>query len=123
MISRRRFSAFCAAIVLLAPLGCGGGAAPAMGTLVTISGSVTVGGSPLKSGTIHLKTTATGGRDELAVVTDGKYTLTAFAGNYKVAFDVDAARSSVPAKYRAFATTDKLLDVKSTDATLDFDLR
>ena len=123
MISRCRFSAFCAAIALLAQLGCGGGAAPAMGTLVTISGSVTVGGSPLKSGTIHLKATDATGRDELGVVTDGKYTLTAFAGNYKVAFDVEAARSSVPAKYRAFATTDKQLDVKSSDVIQDFDLR
>ncbi len=123
MISRRPFSALCAAIALLAPLGCGGGAAPAMGDLVTITGSVTVGGAPMKSGTIHLKANGTAGRDELAVVTDGKYTLTAFAGNYKVAFDVDAARSSVPAKYRAFATTDKQLDVKSSDATQDFDLR
>lgn len=94
-----------------------------MGDLVTITGSVTVGGSPMKSGTIHLKATDAGGRDELGVVKDGKYTLTAFAGNYKVAFDVEAAKSSVPAKYRAFATTDKQMDVKGRDATQDFDLR
>ena len=123
MISRRRFSALCAAIAFLALLGCGGGPAPAMGDLVTVTGGVTVGGSPMKSGTIHLKATAAGGRDELAVVADGKYTLTAFAGNYKVAFDIEAAKSNVPAKYRAFATTDKQLDVKSRDATQDFDLR
>ncbi len=123
MISRRLFSALCAAVALLVPLGCGGGPAPAMGDLITVTGGVTVGGSPMKSGTIHLKATAAGGRDELAVVTDGKYTLTAFAGNYKVAFDVEAAKSSVPAKYRAYTTTDKLMDVKSSNMTQDFDLR
>ena len=72
-----------------------------MGDLVTITGNVTVGGSPMKSGTIHFKATAAGGRDELAVVTDGKYTLTAFNYNHSIS-------STYP--YRAILICDNSID-------------
>ena len=52
-----------------------------------------------------------------------KFALKMFAGNYKVAFDVDEPRSAVPAKFRSYATSGKTAEVKSGSGDLQFQLK
>ena len=119
----RALSLAALAAFALFPAGCGTSPAPAQGDYLDVSGTVTLAdGSPMKSGTIHFEPDGAG-REELVKVADGKYSVKMFEGKYKVAFDVGNARSSTPAKYTKFATTDKRAEVKSGNTTHDFQLK
>jgi hypothetical protein len=123
LLSIRKSLAFPFAGVLLLLLGCGTSPAPVVGDICDVTGTVTTAsGGPMKVGTIHFKNDG-GGRDELCVVNDGKFALKMFAGNYKVAFDVDEPRSAVPAKFRSYATSGKTAEVKSGSDDLQFQLK
>ena len=46
-----------------------------------------------------------------------------FKGKYRVAFDVEEARSSVPAKFRSYSTSDANAEIKSSGNDLQFQLK
>ena len=119
-----RSAVLCAlAGAFLVSLGCGNSNAPAMGDFIEVSGTVTTStGTPMKAGTIHFKPDGAG-REELCVVNDGKFSLKMFAGKYKVAFDLEEPRSTVPAKFRSYATADKSAEVKGSKVELKFELK
>jgi len=98
---------------LTALSGCGAQHTPAMGDYVDVKGTVQVSGSPLKTGTIYFKKDGDAGRDEFVDVKDGAFALKMFVAKYKVAFDTETKKTTVPAKYRSFSTTDLSLEVKS----------
>ncbi len=100
-------------VCLVALAGCGAQHTPAMGDYVDVKGTVQVSGSPLKTGTIYFKKDGDAGRDEFVDVKDGAFALKMFVAKYKVAFDTETKKTTVPAKYRSFSTTDLSLEVKS----------
>ena len=103
-----------ASLVSLAGLaGCGAQHTPAMGEYVDVKGTVQVGGAPMKAGTIYFKKDGDAGRDEFVDVKDGAFELKMFVAKYKVAFDTDSKKTSVPAKFRNAATSGLDLEVKS----------
>ena len=113
MIALFRVLAVFSAVSLAALAGCGAQHTPAMGEYVDVKGTVQVSGSPLKTGTIYFKKDGDAGRDEFVDVKDGAFALKMFVAKYKVAFDTETKKTSVPAKYRSFSTTDLSLEVKS----------
>jgi len=113
MIALFRVLAVFSAVSLAALAGCGAQHTPAMGEYVDVKGTVQVSGSPLKTGTIYFKKDGDAGRDEFVDVKDGAFALKMFVAKYKVAFDTETKKTSVPAKYRNFSTTDLSLEVKS----------
>jgi len=113
MIALFRVLAVVSAVSLASLVGCGAQHTPAMGEYVDVKGTVNVSGSPLKAGTIYFKKDGEAGRDEFVDVKDGAFALKMFVAKYKVAFDTETKKTSVPAKYRSFSTTDLSLEVKS----------
>ena len=113
MIALFRVLAVFSAVSLAALAGCGAQHTPAMGEYVDVKGTVQVNGSPLKTGTIYFKKDGDAGRDEFVDVKDGAFALKMFVAKYKVAFDTETKKTTVPAKYRSFSTTDLSLEVKS----------
>jgi|GEM_PF-2680871 len=113
MIALFRVLAVFSAVSLAALAGCGAQHTPAMGEYVDVKGTVQVSGSPLKTGTIYFKKDGDAGRDEFVDVKDGAFALKMFVAKYKVAFDTETKKTTVPAKYRSFSTTDLSLEVKS----------
>ncbi len=105
-------------------VGCSTSTAPAMGDYIEVSGTVLLAdGSPMKTGTIHFEPEVTEGREGFSKVTNGAFTTKLFAAKYKVAFDVDAPKTSVPSKFTKFSSADKTADVKSNMSPLQFQLK
>lgn len=123
------------ATLAFAPLafsGCGSGGehVPTAQNFLDVSGTVTApDGKPLKAGTIHFGVAETGkGRDEIAVVTDGKFTLKMAAAKYKVGFNMKndeggGVRSTLPSKYTKYETSNLAAEVKTGMDALKFDLK
>ena len=67
-------------------------------TYVDVNGTVTLpDGKPLPRGMIHFEpVTPESGRDDQAVVENGKFTSKMAVAKYKVAFDIQGGNSSVP---------------------------
>jgi len=120
-------------LLLLIPFACcgceGGGAYVSPGfDFADVSGVVTLAdGKPLKTGTIHFSPVTEGkGREDMCVVSDGKFTLKMAVGEYKVAFDAKnegGGKSHVPAKYTKFETANLTASVKSGGEQLKFELK
>src|SRR5215218_5444766 len=70
----------CSFFVLVSALGCGGGSAG------TVSGTVTLGGEPLKEGTVRFVPADGQGQTTTAAVKDGKFSAAVPAGEVRVEF-------------------------------------
>ena len=93
--------------------GCSFSEAPAMGEYVDVKGTVSLAdGKPVKKATIFFQPEGAVGREQFTDIKDGQFALKLFVAPYKVAFDTDLKKSSVPAKYTKFNTTDLKLDVQ-----------
>ncbi len=124
MFSVRYFPSLSILAVMIFSVGCGTSTAPAMGEYIEVSGTVTLAdGSPMKTGTIHFEPEGTEGREGFSKVNNGAFTTKLFAAKYKVAFDVDAPRTAVPAKFTKFPTANKTAEVKSDMTPLQFQLK
>lgn len=128
----RTFLRSAVAVVCASLLGCGSGGehVPAGMEFVDVTGTVaTADGKPLKAGTIHFAPAEAGaGREEMCVVADGKFNLKMAVGKYKVGFnmraeDGGAVRSTLPAKYSKFETSQLDADISKSNATLTFTLK
>ena len=115
----RLFLSAFAAAGLCALAGCGSSTVGTANTYVDVVGTVTLpDGQPLKRGMIYFEPEVPDkGRDDQAVVTDGKFTSKLAVAKYKVAFDTQGGTSTVPAKYRKFGP-DLTVDIKGGDVTI-----
>ncbi len=106
-------------LMAITAFGCGSGGEPmaAPTEQADMTGTVTTAdGRPLKTAAIHFSpvTPGVGLQEELAAVTDGKFTTRLPVAEYKVAFDIAAdARSVVPGQYRRFDTSKLTTTVKA----------
>ena len=115
----RLFLSAFATVALCALTGCGSSTVGTANTYVDVVGTVTLpDGQPLKRGMIYFEPEVPEkGRDDQAVVADGKFTAKLAVAQYKVAFDTQGGTSTVPAKYRKFGTV-LTVDIKGGDVTI-----
>jgi hypothetical protein len=116
----------------LTVMGCGSGGehVPSGLNFIDVTGTVNgPDGKPLKSGSVHFgPLDPKSGRDELAGIVDGKFTLKMATGNYRVAFNMKnedgvAPRSNIPAKYTKYDSSNLTTEIKSGMSPLAYDLK
>src|SRR5262245_10191853 len=101
-----RITATAALLLLTTGLGCGSSHVPTTSDFYDFTGTVTVQGKPADRVSMNLTPVDPAkGRDEVCLVSEGKYTLShVMAGKYKVSF-TSAGGTSIPRQYQNPATS------------------
>ena len=114
--------AFAAIACCALGIGCGGPSRiPAPFEIVEVTGAVTLAdGKPLPTGRLKFEPEpGQNARSEIAMVKAGKFSSSMAAGKYRVSIDVESgSRHGVLAKYRSLKTSDLIVDVSKSNASL-----
>ena len=112
---------------LFAMVGCGDNPKSVI-KFIDVKGTVTLAdGSTLATGSINFEPETKDGssREEATFIKDGSFDVKIAPGKYKVAVDMEAKgnKSTVPAKFRSFKTSDLHVEVTSSGTPLTISLK